>query len=453
MRTRYEIFGPRPHADFQDSQPVADTLGVLVRYSNRALLMLVASNQTLIRATDESALLKEVCRLAVEVADYRRAWIGFVEPDGHKRMRPAAQAGFEPGYLESVTFTWAHEPHGPAGTILTGRPSIVRNMAEDLSLGPWRVGTQREYQSSIALPLISEGNMLGALCLHAAEAEAFDAEEVQILTELADDLAFGITVLRRRAEHDRDTEALYWRLEELNNVLASVSDYLWSAEVDANGAWSYRFCSPVVEKITGLPPEFYTAADNERWLSTLHPEDKARLREALGRVATRQSVSEEEEYRIVRPDGSVRWVRDRVTTAPLEGGRIRVDGVVSDITEGKYVEASSKRTSETKEIKEMLKEITGTLAELAGKPSLGSLPPELVKNLKNLSHREREIVQALLRNQRVAQIANSLCISPHTVRNHLASIFRKLGAASQSELLSLFRGLESSAISGLLGGR
>jgi DNA-binding NarL/FixJ family response regulator len=57
-----------------------------------------------------------------------------------------------------------------------------------------------------------------------------------------------------------------------------------------------------------------------------------------------------------------------------------------------------------------------------------------------LSKREREILAQLLDNRRPPAIAKALFISHHTVRNHLKSIFAKLGVRSQQELLDLFRG-------------
>jgi DNA-binding NarL/FixJ family response regulator len=54
---------------------------------------------------------------------------------------------------------------------------------------------------------------------------------------------------------------------------------------------------------------------------------------------------------------------------------------------------------------------------------------------ERLSRREREILRAVSSGQRVASIARLLAISPHTVRNHLKAIFRKVGVHSQVELL------------------
>jgi two-component system response regulator FixJ len=65
--------------------------------------------------------------------------------------------------------------------------------------------------------------------------------------------------------------------------------------------------------------------------------------------------------------------------------------------------------------------------------------------IQKLSARERDIVKQLSAGQRVAEIATSLEISPNTVRNHLKSIFRKLGVSSQVELLARLSGLTDSA--------
>jgi PAS domain S-box-containing protein len=61
--------------------------------------------------------------------------------------------------------------------------------------------------------------------------------------------------------------------------------------------------------------------------------------------------------------------------------------------------------------------------------------------LADLSPRERETLERLMSGLRVAAIAKEFCISPHTVRNHLKSIYRKLDVSSQSELIELVRGL------------
>ncbi|MFA7003958.1 MAG: PAS domain S-box protein, partial [Verrucomicrobiia bacterium] len=183
-----------------------------LRRVNRALRMLSDSNQTLIRTTDEATLLNEICRIVVEVGGYRMAWVGFSEHDEAKTVRPVAQAGFESGYLESVNLTWAdgERGRGPGGiAIRSGQPCVVRSIPDDPAFAPWREDAiRRGYQSMIALPLTSEGQTFGSLGIYAAEVEAFDAKEVEVLKELAGDLAFGIVALRTRAERELAEETL-----------------------------------------------------------------------------------------------------------------------------------------------------------------------------------------------------------------------------------------------------
>ena len=61
---------------------------------------------------------------------------------------------------------------------------------------------ERGYRASIALPLQQEGKVLGALTVYAAEADAFGADEVRLLEELAANLTFGILALRTRTQRE-----------------------------------------------------------------------------------------------------------------------------------------------------------------------------------------------------------------------------------------------------------
>lgn len=151
---------------------------------------------------------------------------------------------------------------------------------------------------------------------------------------------------------------------EICQVMASVSDYLWSAEVDRAGRLTYRYYSPVVERIAGRPAQFYMPGP-ERWLSTIHPEDHPRLENSYMRIMERQSDQEEEEYRIVLPDGTIRWVRDNVRVRKTRGGKLRLDGVVSDITPRKRAEDELRKAH--RELEMRVSERTAELAKVNAK--------------------------------------------------------------------------------------
>ncbi len=144
---------------------------------------------------------------------------------------------------------------------------------------------------------------------------------------------------RARAEAAlRESEEKYQqRTEELGSVMASVPDVVWSGEVDPDGHWHYRYVSPVVEKVLGRPVEYFLPGP-ERWQSIIHPDDRSRAWSAVQRLLSGESTSEEDAYRVVLPDDTIRWVRDSARATRLDGGGIRIDGVSSDITERKQAE-------------------------------------------------------------------------------------------------------------------
>ncbi len=148
-------------------------------------------------------------------------------------------------------------------------------------------------------------------------------------------------VTARDMREQREAQALLKKTEaELQRVLASVSDGLWSAEIDASGKWTLCYCSPGVERVFGRPQQFFTGGQ-DHWLSVIHPDDQKCMQKCMaghGAPVSEGGRQSEQEYRIVRPDGSFRWVRDSVTVSPRSDGGVRLDGVVSDITERKRAE-------------------------------------------------------------------------------------------------------------------
>ena len=189
----------------------------------RALKARSSCNQILIRAKDVSEFLREICLSIVETGGYRMAWIGFAEQDEQKTVRPVAQFGYEDGYLDTVKITWAdtERGRGPTGTaIRTEQPVISQDILADQNFAPWRAeATRRGYAAMIALPLIKEEKTIGSLNIYAAEPDAFDKEEVELLTELANDIAYGIGALEMRSKHEQAEAELKESFGKLKKAL------------------------------------------------------------------------------------------------------------------------------------------------------------------------------------------------------------------------------------------
>ncbi len=175
--------------------------------SNRALHALSNCNGVLVRATDETQLLNDICSVLVSIGGYQLAWVGFAQNDEAKSVRVMARAGAHSDYLDHIQVTWSDTPQGqgPTGTaIRTGEFLVAQDILHDPQFLPWREqAVARGYASSIALPLFDDNNhAFGAMNLYGIEPNAFDADEIKLLQELAGDLAFGIRMLRLRVDRD-----------------------------------------------------------------------------------------------------------------------------------------------------------------------------------------------------------------------------------------------------------
>jgi len=198
---------------------------VSLRRVNRVLTTLSACNAALVRATNEHELLNKMCQVVVERGGFRMAWIGFAQQDSAKTVTPTAWAGDDAGYLHDVQFSWADVAHGrgPTGlAIRTGEVQASQNLAADDRMAPWKLEAKKQgFASTVALPLKDSAGVFGVLTIYAAEMDAFTAEELKFLRELAEDLAYGITALRDRLE--RDAAVQHWRdgLETTIGAIAS----------------------------------------------------------------------------------------------------------------------------------------------------------------------------------------------------------------------------------------
>jgi len=196
---------------------------IALQLAYRALKTLSGCNAILVRATDEPRLLDDICRLIVDTGGYRGAWVGFSDDQLQQYLRPVASAGIDRDFIDALEFDMSDtsEDQGPATrAFASGEPQVVQDIASDAGYSARRAATLlRGIASTIALPLNERGVPFGVLKVYAAEREAFDDEEVALLKELAEDLAFGIVTLRTRFEHQRLEAAEHENAARLQRAL------------------------------------------------------------------------------------------------------------------------------------------------------------------------------------------------------------------------------------------
>ncbi len=118
--------------------------------------------------------------------------------------------------------------------------------------------------------------------------------------------------------------------ERFEQIAANVSEVFWVSDVSG---FALLYVSPAYERIwqRSIPA---LQDDPEQWLDAIHPEDRRRIRRA---IAEKQALGTfAEEYRIVRPDGSIRWIHDRAFPVRDAQGKVyRIVGTAQDVTDAR----------------------------------------------------------------------------------------------------------------------
>ncbi|HMV99299.1 MAG TPA: PAS domain S-box protein [Acidobacteriota bacterium] len=302
-----------------------------LRQVNRALRTISNCNQVVVRAMTEPELLQNICQVIVENGDYRLAWVGYVQHDEQCSIKPVSYAGVGTDYLETASITWADGPRGrgPSGVaVRTGQPAVCHNFQTDPAVEPWREQALRYgYQSSLALPLKSGAEVFGVVNVYSAQTDIFHADEIALLVELADDLAYGIMALRARQDHQRVEESL--RLSEEHFRSAMYHSPIGKAIVATDGR--FLEVNPALCRLLGYTPEELLRLDFQ---TITHPDD---LQPDLGyasQLLNRQIEAYQMEKRYFHKDGHIIWVQLNGSVVwNLDGTPRHFIAQIQDITE------------------------------------------------------------------------------------------------------------------------
>ena len=116
--------------------------------------------------------------------------------------------------------------------------------------------------------------------------------------------------------------------EKLSGVLESIDNVVWSISADGS---ELLYLNPAAERVYGRAvAEFF--ADHSLWWRIVHADDRQRVQDSLNELIEKKSLTLE--YRIVRPDGTHRWLEDHARLIrSADGSTLRIDGVANDVSE------------------------------------------------------------------------------------------------------------------------
>ncbi|MFT3751667.1 MAG: PAS domain S-box protein [Paludibacter sp.] len=335
-----------------------------LRKLNQSLAALSKSSVAIVQATDEETYLKKVCKIIVEETDFAMVWIGYAENDKEKSVRKVASAGFTDNYLGTIKLSWDDTEFGkgPTGVaIRTGEMSLCNNMFTDPNYEPWREqALKRGYRASIVFPLKFGDKVFGAISIYSNEADSFLADEVKLLSKLANDLVLGVTTIRLQKAKQlaelalkKSNDALEMQVKERTaelvkkNEAIKINEEKYRTVADFAANWEFwigldnvmLYCSPSCERITG-----YKAAEfienNNLIYEIIHPDDIQGFKEHRETESTAHVCDREIQFRIIRKNGMVRWIGHYCKPIFDEAGNFRgIRGSNKDITARKKMEA------------------------------------------------------------------------------------------------------------------
>lgn len=311
-------------------------------------------------ARDEEGLLREVCRLAVGEGGYPAAFAGLVEESSAFSLKAQALRGLldVPG---PPVWVDASCSDGPLAECIARRQAVVgADVARNPRLAPYREeAAARGYQSILALPIVQGETALGALVFLGERPDSFPPEVVSDLVPMGHALAAALAGLRRLAEERSQAERTRLSEERFIRLSRALPQVLFVTDLPER---RLRYLSPAFSQVFGRSPDGLVG-ELDAWRDAIFPEDRERVFQEL---ENSHGAAYCLEYRVVRPDGAVRFIQERAFPSSRGDGP-ELFGCLEDVTAARQAVAEEEVRRERRLRAEKL-ESASRLAEGLARP-------------------------------------------------------------------------------------
>lgn len=301
--------------------------------------------------TSQQAALAELGRLSLagagvqELADFTTHLVAEnlgVEHSSVLELSPSGEyllvtagVGWRDGVVGHFRVSARRESHS-GYTLQSRAPVITENLPEETRFVPHPALLEYGVKSGVTVIIPGRDRPYGVLAAYSKTVRSFSHDDVLFFTAMANTL--GSTI-----EYVRSQERLQAAETKYRNLVEQVPAVVYIDDVDDLSTVLY--ISPQIYTLTG-----YTQAEHmahpELWIQRLHREDRDRVLKEL-EVTNESGDPWRIEYRMVRPDGRVVWVRDEAVLLRDDRGRPMCwQGVLLDVTEERQSEEALRRAYE-----------------------------------------------------------------------------------------------------------
>jgi diguanylate cyclase len=326
-----------------------------LRATNSRLGVLTELNLQMASEHDPSQLLRSVCAGARKLLGSRFSILAVVD-----KRQPERVAVYTTGlpYLPRHGIADPREDTGVLGRVYAQRTSQRLSSRNGRPLDLGLPAGYPEIRAAVAVPVCSLTRTYGWLCLgQKLGADAFSAEDERLLTILAAQLGRiyengslfrevqeqAAQLMVEMEERSRTTEQLRLSEERLRELAENIHDVFFVSD-PVMARTSY--VSPGYARVWGRPVDSVLNREGG-WIEAVHPDDQERVREEVQQIVRAFPAEGNLEFRIVRPDGALRWVFTRVFPIVDNGEIVRTVGVTQDITARKLAELRVMRLNRT----------------------------------------------------------------------------------------------------------
>lgn len=350
---------PEPAFDVEHLRLLTDKLSQsanALRASNSRLAALTRVNLQMASEHDPRQMLRSVCASARALFGARFAVLSVLDKP---QTNGAIQCISGMAEVPDTTIADPREDQGILGQVFRER-AVHRLASRDST--PLDLGLPAGYpqlRSALMVPVCSLKNSHGWLCLaDKVGADEFSAEDENLLAILGAQLGRiyengslyrevqdqATQLMIEAEERSRAVELLQASEERFRELAENIQDVFFVASADMRNT---TYISPGYERIWGRPVVHMLERDGT-WMDSVHADDRERVQMELGEILRAFPAPGRCEFRMVRPDDTVRWVLTRIFPIVDERGQVvRTVGVSSDITERKLAELRILRLNRT----------------------------------------------------------------------------------------------------------
>lgn len=193
--------------------------------------------KAMFRATYEDELLQNVCKNLVAIGRFRMAWIGLLGHDRMRTLQPVAWEGEKAKYLETLRLSCLdYVPGGDPVVLAVCSGTVVKIphlllVADDAT---WLAESLSNGSGSLlAIPLMNGNQALGVLVVTSNRSDGITNDQTELLTEIADDMVYGLEALRARNELHQSIAALQNSVQQWDQTFNAIQHPL--CVVDTSG--------------------------------------------------------------------------------------------------------------------------------------------------------------------------------------------------------------------------